>query len=116
ANLQAVTAEARWAPIADTVLAVGSGLVLLVGGREVIGGQLSTGELLVGMSYASALYTPGRGLARLSGLVAKGAVSAARIHDVLACTDRVPDRPNPRPAPPVILDVRFDDVRFGYRP
>ena len=68
------------------------------------------------MSYASALYTPVRGLARLSGRVAKGAVSAARIHDVLACTDRVPDRPHARPAPPVIPDVRFDDVRFGYRP
>lgn len=116
ANLRAVTTEARWAPLADAILAVGSGLVLVVGGREVLGGRLSTGDLLVVMSYLSALYAPVRGLARLSALMARSSVSAARIDDVLHCAERLPDRPDPLPAPAVVREVRFDAVHFAYEP
>jgi ATP-binding cassette subfamily B protein len=115
ANVRAVETEARWAPVADVVLACGSGLVLVVGGREVLAGRLRTGDLLVVVSYLSALYSPVRGLSRLSGVLAKSAASAARITDVLASADRVPEPAQPRVAPPVHRGVRFEQVRFGYR-
>ncbi len=115
ANLRAVDAEARWTPVADVVLACGSGLVLIVGGREVLAGRLGTGDLLVVMSYLAGLYSPVRGLSRLSGVLAKSAASAARIDDVLSHTDEVPEPAHPLRAPAVRQGVRFERVYFGYR-
>jgi ATP-binding cassette subfamily B protein len=114
-NQRAATVEARWAPVADIVLAVGSGLVLLVGGRQVLDGRLSTGDLLVVMTYLSALYSPIRGLSRLSGILAKSTASANRVSEVLHCADRVIDRPAALPAPRLSTEVRFAAVTFGYR-
>ena len=111
---QAIATEARWSPVADVVLAIGSGLVLIVGGRQVLDGRLSTGDLLVVMTYLGALYSPIRGLSRLSGVLAKSTASAKRVHEVLTSTEHVIDRPGARLAPPLTCGVRFDGVRFGY--
>jgi ATP-binding cassette subfamily B protein len=113
-SLRAVSTEARWAPVADIVLAIGSGLVLIVGGREVLDGRLSTGDLLVVMTYLSALYSPVRGLSRLSGMLAKSTASATRVREVLQCGELIPDRPGARPAPALKNDVRLDAVHFAY--
>jgi ATP-binding cassette, subfamily B, bacterial len=113
-SLRAVTTEARWAPVADIVLAIGSGLVLIVGGRQVLDGRLSTGDLLVVMTYLSALYSPVRGLSRLSGMLAKSTASATRVREVLQCGELIPDRPGARPAPALTNEVRLDAVRFAY--
>jgi ATP-binding cassette, subfamily B, bacterial len=114
ANLTAVTVEARWTPVADVVLAVGSGLVLVIGGRQVMAGKLSTGDLLVVMTYISALYSPVRGLSRLSGVLAKSSASAVRVREVLDCDERISDRPGMRLTPQISGEVRFAGVRFGY--
>jgi ABC-type multidrug transport system fused ATPase/permease subunit len=113
-NLHAVTTEARWAPRADVVLAAGAGVVLVIGGNEVRGGAMSTGDLLVVMSYIAALYSPVRGLSRLSGLLAKASASAARVQEVLHCDERVSDRFGAVAAPPVRHSVRFAGVCFRY--
>jgi ATP-binding cassette subfamily B protein len=123
ANLTAVTVEARWDPVADIVLAVGSGLVLVIGGRQVMAGRLSTGDLLVVMTYLSALYSPVRGLSRLSGVLAKSSASAERVREVLDCDERICDPAGAssawvyvpaHPASPISGEVRFAGVRFGY--
>jgi ATP-binding cassette subfamily B protein len=113
-NQRAISTEARWSPVADVVLALGSGLVLVVGGHQVLDGRLSTGDLLVVLAYLGALYSPVRGLSRLSGVLAKSTASAQRLHEVLHSTERVPDRPGALLAPAVSREVRFDNVRFGY--
>lgn len=115
-SVTALTIEARWTPVADIVLAVGSGLVLVIGGREVLGGRLSTGELLVVMTYLSALYSPVRGLSRLSGVLAKASASAVRVREVLDCDERISDRPAASHSTHISGEVCFAGVRFGYQP
>ena len=116
AELQAVETSARWTPLADIVLALGAGLVLLVGGREVLAGRLTTGELLVVVAYLRDLYSPVRALTRLSSTLAKANASATRVAEVLDSEDAVPDRPGAGPAPLLRHEVRFDRVGFGYAP
>jgi ATP-binding cassette subfamily B protein len=113
-DLHTVGVEARWSPMANLVLAGGSGLVLVVGGAHVLSGSLTTGSLLVVLAYLQDLYSPVRGLARLSGSLAKAGASAARVHDVLASTDAVTDVPNARRAPLHVNEVRFERVGFSY--
>ena len=113
-NQRSISTEARWSPVADVVLALGSGLVLVVGGQQVLAGRLSTGELLVVMTYLGALYSPIRGLSRLAGVLAKSSASAIRVQEVLSGDERVTDRPDARPAPRLTCGVRFEQVGFGY--
>jgi ATP-binding cassette subfamily B protein len=116
AELSAVRVQARWMPVPDIVLAIGSALVLVVGGSHVVSGALSTGSLLVVLSYLRDLYSPVRGLTRLSTVLAKAGASAARVGAVLDCDEAVLETPGARPAPPLHSGVQFSHVRFGYEP
>ena len=113
-ELRAVGVEARWAPVSDVVLAVGSALVLVFGGLQVLQGGLSTGELIVVLSYLRSMYMPVQGLTRLVTTLAKAAVSANRVKEVLDCPEAVVDRPDARPAPALTRGVRFEQVAFSY--
>lgn len=115
-EIAAVDTEARWAPRSGVVLAVGAGLVLVIGGLGVRSGLQTTGHLLVVIAYLGALYGPVRGLTRLSVVLAKASASADRVAEVLESDDRVPpsERPVEMSAGPVGLELR--DVTFGYVP
>ena len=115
-QLRAVDTSARWTPLADVVLAVGAGLVLLVGGREVLAGRMRTGELLVVVAYLRDLYSPVRSLTRLSRTLAKSGASAARVAEVLNSDDTIVDQPGAGPVPMLRNEVRLRHVGFGYDP
>ncbi|WP_432893718.1 ABC transporter ATP-binding protein [Kribbella sp. CA-245084] len=115
-ELRAIDVDARWTPMADIVLAIGTALVLVVGGRHVLTGALSVGGLLVVLAYLRDLYSPVRGLTRLSVVLAKAGASAVRVRDVLDCDEVVEDRYDARPAPRLRSGVRFERVSFGYEP
>jgi ATP-binding cassette subfamily B protein len=114
ARTRAVTTEARWSPVPGIVLAVGTGVVLVGGGVQVLDGTLTTGELLVVLSYLRALQSPVRSLVRLSGMRAKATASALRLQDVMTCTESVPVPERPRPVPPVREGLRLESVHFSY--
>ncbi|HEX5113836.1 MAG TPA: ABC transporter ATP-binding protein, partial [Pseudonocardiaceae bacterium] len=86
------------------------------GGSQVIGGSLTVGSLLVVLAYLDDLYSPVRGLAKLAGSLAKAGASAVRVHEVLSATEAVVDIPEPRQAPEIIHQVRFEQVGFAYEP
>jgi ABC-type multidrug transport system fused ATPase/permease subunit len=115
-ELHAIDVDARWTPMADVVLAIGTALVLVVGGRHVLTGALSVGELLVVLAYLRDLYSPVRGLTRLSVVLAKAGASAVRVRGVLDCDEAVEDRYDARPAPRLRSGIRFERVSFGYEP
>lgn len=115
-ELRAIDVDARWTPMADIVLAIGAAVVLVVGGRHVLTGALSVGELLVVLAYLRDLYSPVRGLTRLSVVLAKAGASAARVREVLDCDEAVEDRYDARPAPRLRAGIRFERVSFGYEP
>lgn len=116
AEVKAAKVSARWSPTADVVLALGSGLVLVIGGHSVLAGSLSTGDLLVVLAYLGDMYSPVRSLTRLSSVLAKAGASARRVDEVLAASEAVADAPWARPAPERIHEVRFADVNFAYEP
>jgi ATP-binding cassette subfamily B protein len=115
-ELRAIGVEARWTPVADILLSIGSALVLVVGGLHVLRGSMSIGVLLVVVTYLRSLYSPVRGLTKLSATLAKAGASATRLREVLDCDEAVVDPPNARTAPALTQDVEFNDVGFSYEP
>jgi len=114
AGLQARTEKARLSPLVNSIVAIGTCLVLAYGGRLAINGAISAGVLVVFLLYLNKLYKPIRDLSKLTDTVAKAAVGCERIQEVLALESRVRDRPDARTAPPFRGAIEFDRVSFGY--
>ena len=119
AHSTAAVLEARFSPLADVVLAAGTGAVLLVGTVQVGQGRISLGTMLVLLSYVAMMYAPIRSLARLGSVFARGGASRRRLAEVLESTSELPAPacPVPLPAqrPEAGRAITFQDVRFGYR-
>ena len=116
AGLHSAKLQAQFAPIIDVLGSMGTVLILWFGVREVIAGRLTTGELLVFMSYYRAMYSPLRQLAKLSNVTARGSASAERVLEVLNAEPDLHDRSGAHTAPPFHGRVSFDRVTFGYDP
>ncbi len=114
AALRARSIKARLSPIVDIIVAVGTGLVLVVGARLVLTNTLTAGALLVFVLYLGRMYKPMKDLSKMTDTVSKAVVSFERIGEVLATESQVRDRPGAKPAPAFQGRVQFDHVRFGY--
>jgi ATP-binding cassette, subfamily B, bacterial len=94
--------------------AIGTALVVLVGGMEVIQGRMLPGELVLVMSYVTSMYKPLRNLAKLSIECSKAAASAERIAEVLEIEPEIQDRPDAIEADDVRGAIHFAAVSFDY--
>ena len=116
-------------PFLDAVPLLVLALTVLVGGRLVLAGDLSVGELVAAASYVLYLATPTRVLGERVATVQAALASAQRIAQVLAAEPSLhsPERPAPLPPgralPLEVAGVRFrhggapvlDDVRLRVR-
>lgn len=115
-EVRALTVRARWSPVLDGVLSVGTGAVLLAGGLQVLAHQLTVGELLVVMTYLASVQSPVRGLVRLAGVRAKATASAVRLKEVLECTEALPEPAEPRSLAGERHGLRLERVTFAFTP
>ena len=93
---------------------IGTALVVLVGGMEVLGGRMLPGELVLVMSYVTSMYKPLRNMAKLSIDLSKAAASAERIADVLEIEPEIQDRPDAIEADRIRGEIVFAGVSFDY--
>jgi ATP-binding cassette subfamily B protein len=115
-SISSMRVDARFSPLSNLVLSIGSAIVLYVGVLRVQQGRMTVGTLLIVLSYVGSVYGPVRSLSRLATSLARGAASKDRLLEVLASEDQLPV-----PARPVRVDrvthaLMFDHVSFGYEP
>ena len=114
AALQARSMKAKLSPIVDVIVAIGTCLVLGYGAHLILGGSLSTGELIVFLAYLGKTYKPMRDLSKMTNVVSKAAIGYERIQEVLSSESRVRDLPTASQAPAFTGRVEFDGVSFSY--
>ena len=107
--------EARYSPLADIVLALGTAFVLWFGVTRVTSGKITLGLLLVFLSYISSLYSPIRALARLARTMTKAHASRERIGQILHVAELVKEDREPLTARPPTREVTLRHVTFSYR-
>ena len=125
AEVAAVDAGARFAPVTDTLPGLALAAALVTGTIEVQAGRLTLGGFLVFLAYLSSLTGPVRSLARLSATIARGAASRDRIAELLRLPPlrqgpvpspdarRLPGRPAWRQRGPAIS---LERVSYAHRP
>ncbi len=101
-------------PMLTLIANIGALLILWYGGRLVIDGQLTLGELVAFTMYLSQIVQPVRQLGMVIPAVAIAAVAAQRIFEVLDTVPDVRDAPDAMPLPAITGHVRFENVSFSY--
>ena len=77
---------------------------------------MTAGALLVFLSYLKTAFRPMKNMAKYAGRISKAAASAERIVEVLDTTPEITNRPDAVDVPPVLAQLNFDGVEFGYEP
>lgn len=105
-----------YAPAVDAVGALGQAVVLVVGGRMLLAGDLSIGELTAFVLYLNAFFAPIQQLVNLYNTYQAGTASVTKIDGLLASEPSVRERPDARELGPVEGRVALERVSHEYRP
>ena len=99
-----------------TALTFGAiGLVLWFGGREVLAGRLSGGELSAFLFYAVLVASSVGSLSELAGELLRGAGASERLMELLATEAQIRPPAHPHPLPsPALGRIAIDHLRFAY--
>jgi ATP-binding cassette subfamily B protein len=91
------------------------GVILWIGGHDVLRGRLSAGELAAFVFYASIVASGAGTLSEVWGELQRAAGATERLFELLETRPRIVAPPAPA-APPAQgpLDIRFSDVDFAY--
>ena len=116
ANEGAAKVAAVYGPGSDAVGTLGQALILLVGGRMVLRGDLSLGQLTAFVLYLSAFFAPIQQLVQLYNTYQSGQAAVAKIRDLLATDPSVAERPDADELPPIRGEITLEDVAFEYLP
>jgi len=96
------------------LLAVGSGLVFLVGGWRVIDGTITMGTLVAFVAYQMRLLGPVQGLMGLYASVATARVSLRRVHEILDTPPEVTEAEHAIPLPSARGEIDLEGVSFTF--
>jgi ABC-type multidrug transport system fused ATPase/permease subunit len=114
-TLAVMRAWAYYSPSMSFAAALGTVLVLWLGGRQVMAGTMTLGELVAFLFYLGLFYEPVSRLHGLNQMLQAARAAGERVFDIL-------DQPRERPEPgrqltwsgPVRGEVTFDHVAFSY--
>jgi ATP-binding cassette, subfamily B, bacterial len=115
ANLRLYNWQTAYSAIVNTVIALGTALVLYAGAEAVIGGRLTLGQLLVFISYLATLYGPINTMSQTWAQIQGARIGAKRVFEILDIAPDLKDGPRPWPAK-VEGRIAWKGVAFSYSP
>jgi len=114
--LRRATIMAVFVPTITIATFAAAAAVLWYGGRQVILGAMSPGDLIAFVLYAGLLIGPFGTFARLFSHVKEAQGALQRVFEILDTQPDVADTPGARPMPPVHGLVSMQGVGFAYDP
>jgi ABC-type multidrug transport system fused ATPase/permease subunit len=107
--------RASWfLPLTGLLSTSGMAIVLVIGGRGLLLGQISLGQVTAALFYVYLFLGPLQELGDLFERYAAGTAAAQRIFLLLDTKPEIVDRPDARAPSAVLGHVRFDEVTFAY--
>jgi ATP-binding cassette subfamily B protein len=99
-----------------TIMAVGLTITMLLAGGGIADGSMSIGDLVMVNTYLIQLYQPLNILGFAYREIKQGLTDMEQMFALLDVPAEVRDAPNAAPLALGAGEIRFEDVRFGYRP
>jgi ATP-binding cassette subfamily B protein len=108
--------NAIYGPGTSVIGLIAMAVMLLIGGRMVLRGSLTIGELTAFVLYINAFFQPVQQLVQLYTQYQQAKAAVGKIRGLLATAPSVPQSRTAIELPPVQGAIVFDDVSFGYLP
>ncbi len=112
--LRLYSTETMFGLVVDSVLAVGTAVLVWVGTMHVLDHKLGIGDLTIFLSYLKDLYQPIQGLTAHLAEISSSNAGLERVFAVLDVAPDIEDAPNARPLPPVRGAIHLEGVTFAY--
>jgi ATP-binding cassette subfamily B protein len=113
-NVYSTRLRAFYAPMLGFIPSLGLAVVLYVGGRQVIAGNMSIGEFTAFYTYLVMLIGPMRGLGMALGMAQRAVASGNRLFEILDREPKISGPPGAPALPPGPGWVTFDEVTLRY--
>ncbi|MCF7934981.1 MAG: ABC transporter ATP-binding protein/permease [Synergistales bacterium] len=98
----------------EVVVVIALSIILWLGGRFVVEGALTPGELIAFLGYLGLLVHPIRIVARSIGKIQQGLASGDRIFSLLDSPSEIASPRNAVTLPRLSGEIRFQNVHFAY--
>jgi ATP-binding cassette subfamily B protein len=112
-NMRYVLISNAIIPLPNLVVRIAAALVLLIGGAQIINGELSVGQYVQFIVYLNLLSNAATQLSRAFERLQQGSAAAGRIGVILHRRPRVADAPDPQ-EPLINGHLRFENVGVQY--
>jgi ATP-binding cassette subfamily B protein len=108
--------NAAYGAAMQVVFGLGGLIVWYVGGRDVIGGDMTLGQLIAFLAYLAMFYAPLGALSNFTTWLTSFLSGSKRVLELLDAPVQVGEPTAPAPWTDVRGDIRFANVTFGYDP
>lgn len=114
--------EILYLAVIALVFGIAAASIIWLGARQVQGGLLSVGELLVFVAYLGQLHEPLSQLSHIGVTLSDASAGTQRVFEVLDTPEEVKDAPGARALPDPhrsgapVGALAFESVSFGYQP
>jgi ABC-type multidrug transport system fused ATPase/permease subunit len=113
-NIVAAKLRATHIPLMELMSGLGTVLILLYGGMQVISGEITIGTLVLFNSYLLLLLMPMRFLGFITSFMQRALAGARRIFEVLDAVPEIKDKPGAKELSSTKGHVKFENVSFSY--
>jgi ABC-type multidrug transport system fused ATPase/permease subunit len=114
ASVAAARTRALYIPLIAFVPNLAIAFLLWYGGRQVIQGELTLGELVAFYTYLMMLVYPAQVIGWLTGLAQRAIASGQRVYELFDAPLEMEERADAAPLPRATGVVTFEDVSFSY--
>ena len=114
ANLVTVNLNAAYFPLVEFVSAIATVAILIIGGHQVINGDVEIGVLVGFIAALNGFFDPIGQLSQVYTTYQSGMAALDKIFELLDEQPELTDKPDAGDLPPISGEIRFDHVSFAY--
>jgi ATP-binding cassette subfamily B protein len=114
ANMRTVYLNAAYFPAVELLSAIGTAVILLYGGYQVLDGELAIGVLIAFVGYLNQFFDPIQQISQLYTTYQQGMAALDKIFDLLDTAPDMTDKPDALDPGEIRGELRLEDVCFSY--
>ncbi|MCX6013295.1 MAG: ABC transporter transmembrane domain-containing protein, partial [Chloroflexi bacterium] len=114
-NIAASRLTALMQPMVEILIAITTASIIVVGGYQIINGQIGVGVIIGFLMYITRFFNPIRELSQEYSTLQRAMASGGRIFELLDTKPEIEDKNNAIDLPPIRGSIQFSNVNFSYR-